>query len=123
MFHYFIILLAAAGFAFLAYYSYKQFRQITRHKNTSPTVLLKDFKRKMIMTIGLGIVFFSFYGILVLFLAYWLNRENGLNLFFLAYQQPLAFLYGGLFIFILFSLLIYLMRMVIKYIYLSRFKD
>lgn len=111
-------------FSFLTYSSYKQFQVIKRRKNFSFKTLTKDFKRKIVMTFGLGTIFFGFYGCLVIFLAYWLKHEKkSLDLFFFAYQHPLIFFYQGLFIFVIFSLFIYLVRLIIKYIYLSYFKE
>ena len=74
------------------------------------------------MTLLLGISFFSLYFLTVV-LGTYLIRSWGDDLFFLARQNPIPFIYLGLFSFAFLSLSIYLTRMVIKYAYLTRGKD
>lgn len=84
--------------------------------------ILKGFKAKMWMTCGLGITFFGFYLFVVVLSSTILNGKWISSLFWQAYQTPLPFIYGGLLLFACFSLLIYLVRMVIKYLFLTRGK-
>lgn len=84
--------------------------------------LFKEFNRKMWMTFTLGLVFFSLYGLLV----YWgssFARQWGTVLLFAARENPLFFIYGGLTLFAFLSLSIYFVRMLIKYLYLTRGRD
>lgn len=85
-------------------------------------VLFRDFKRKIWMTLGLGSTFLAFYLIGVGLSAYFIKQSNT-NLIALAYQRPISYIYGGLWLFICLSLSIYLVRMILKYIYLTRGKD
>ena len=85
-------------------------------------LLLKDFNRKMWMTLGLGISFFGFYIFLVP-LIQWLFKGNEHEIFFLVYQNPVPFIYGGLGFFAFLSLMIYVLRMIIKSIYFKVGKD
>lgn len=100
--------------------SYRHLSYLIKNKRYSPLSLLKDFNQKMWMTIGLGVPFFGFYFFGVSFIANWLDVPTGLHVFFLVYEQPILFIYFGLFLFALFSLMIYFMRMLIKYLYLTR---
>ena len=84
--------------------------------------LWKDYNRKMAMTFCLGFFFFGLYLLVVFSSAYFIESWKN-DLFFLAYRNPIPFIYGGLFLFALLSLSIYLIRMVIKYFYLTRGKD
>jgi hypothetical protein len=74
------------------------------------------------MTVGLGVLFFGLYLGVVFFTSRVIDQEIAQQLFELSYQHPLEFIYLGLFIFATFSLLIYLVRMFIKYFYLTRSK-
>lgn len=105
----------------LTYYAWKQFL-IIYNGPWSLRNLLNGFKAKMWMTFGLGIIFFSLYGIIVVLSPIFLSEDSALYLFFKAYQSPLPFIYAGLFLFACFSLSIYLVRMLIKYIYITRGK-
>lgn len=100
----------------LVYCTWKQFYQ----RPWSIKKLLIGFKAKMWMTFGLGLVFFSFYFLLVMLCSKYINTETGLALFFSAYRSPVLFIYGGLLLFACFSLTIYLVRMVIKYFFITR---
>ena len=84
--------------------------------------LFKDFNRKMWMTLGLGITFFSFY-IFFVPLIKWLIKGNENEIFFFVYQNPVPFIYGGLAFFSFITLLIYVIRMFIKSIYFKIGKD
>ncbi len=91
-------------------------------KGWSLKVLLKDFKRKMWMTTCLGILFFGIY-LLFVFAGLYLTNHWESQLFFLLYRHPVEFIYGGLWLFAFLSLSIYLARMFIKYLFLTRGKD
>jgi hypothetical protein len=85
-------------------------------------IMLRDFKRKIWMTIGLGGFFFSLYFI-ALSQGASLFKDLGREFFIQAAQNPLAFIYGGLWVFAMLSLSIYLVRIFIKYLYLAKGKD
>ena len=103
----------------LALYGWRQWVIISR-KSWSFRSLLRGFRAKMWMTLGLGIFFFGLYGIVVWICSRLINSEVGEQLFKLALGAPHYFVYGGLLLFAMFSLGIYLVRMVIKYLYLTR---
>lgn len=84
--------------------------------------LFWDFKAKMWMTLGLGAFFFGLYLLFVWIGSHLMDQNLGLTLFFKVYESPISYVYLGLFIFICFSLFIYLARMFIKYIFLTRKK-
>jgi hypothetical protein len=105
----------------LSFYAWKKFLLIYQ-RPWSFKSLLKGFKAKMWMTIGLGSFFFSFYLIMVLIGSYYFKQTVGQLLFYSAYQSPIYFIYFGLLIFACFSLIIYLVRMLIKYLFLTRGK-
>jgi hypothetical protein len=105
----FVLLLVAYTFEYLG-------------KSWTLKLLFKDFKRKMWMTVSLGGLFFCLYFVVVSLGAYFFNHW-GTDLFSILYQHPVEFVYGGLWLFACFSLSIYLVRMMIKYIYLTKGKD
>jgi hypothetical protein len=79
--------------------------------------IFNGFRQKMWMTVGLGVVFFSLYLLIVLLGSYFKDQSARLDFFFLMYQHPVSFIYLGLLIFACMTSGIYLVRMVIKYIY------
>jgi len=91
-------------------------------KRKSIRSLLFGFKAKMWMTFGLGIFFFSFYFFSVWALSHLIDHQIGLSLFFKVYEAPVSFVYGGLITFVCFSFLIYLARMIIKYLFITKGK-
>lgn len=105
----------------LSLYAWKKFLVLLQ-RPWSFRNLLKGFKAKMWMTFGLGIVFFSFYFLVIFISSVYLKEEKGELLFFSAYHSPKFFIYAGLLIFACFSLTIYLIRMLIKYLFLTRGK-
>lgn len=74
------------------------------------------------MTLCLGSVFFAIY-LLIAIGSFYLLRPLGTDLFFLAYENPIEWIYLGLFLFALFSMGIYFVRMIIIYIFMTRGKD
>ncbi|MFI0435019.1 MAG: LPXTG cell wall anchor domain-containing protein [Parachlamydiaceae bacterium] len=98
------------------------FTFIKRRKEWSFKALFREFNRKMWMTIFLGSVFFAFYVVIVCLSAY-VIPGRGVKIFFLLYESPVYFIYLGLSLFASTSMFIYLIRMVIKYFYLTRGKD
>lgn len=98
------------------------FLQIIKGKKYRIRPLFRDFKEKMWMTVGLGCLFFGLYLFLVLSGSALINSEIGLSLFTLSYKNPIEFIYLGLFTFAALSLSIYLVRMMIKYLYITRSK-
>ena len=81
------------------------------------------FKRKIWMTIGLGVFFlFSYLGV-IFSISYFSTAEWNLHIFSIIYHSPTPWIYGGLWVFACLSLCIYLVRMGIKYYFLTRGKD
>ncbi len=119
MLHFIYILLALSSVLIflLAAYAYKRLG-----RGWSVKLLFKDFKRKIWMTVSLGFLFLGIY-LLAVALSVHFVHEWKTDLFFLVYQNPVPFIYGGLWLFAFFSLSIYLARMVVKYFYLTRGKD
>jgi len=115
-----IYLILALCFFFVLLLAFYAFRRLGR--GWSCKALFKDFNRKMWMTASLGLLFFSFY-VLAVIVGSRLIHQWGADFFFLVYHNPVAFIYGGLWLFALLSLTIYLVRMFIKYFYLTRGKD
>jgi hypothetical protein len=76
------------------------------------------FKEKMWMTVGLGLTFFTLYFLMTLGLSVWLESTHKAALFSMAHSSPLEFIYMGLFLFATLSLCIYIVRLIIKFIYL-----
>lgn len=101
----------------LAFYALKRLG-----RGWSFKLLFKDFNRKMWMTLGLGLLFFSLYFLIVV-IGSKVVRTWGTDFFFLVYRHPVEFIYGGLWLFAFLSFSIYLARLVIKYVYLTRGKD
>ena len=85
-------------------------------------LLFKDFNRKMWMTLSLGAVFFTLYFLVVYFGASY-AQQWGPDMIFLVSRNPVLFIYAGLSLFAFLTLSIYLVRMFIKYLYLTRGKD
>ena len=114
---YSLILISFILIVGLAFFAFKRLA-----KGWSLNVLFKDFKRKMWMTTCLGVLFFVIY-LLFVFAGLYLTNHSESNLFFLLYHHPVEFIYGGLWLFASLSLSIYLARMFIKYLFLTRGKD
>ena len=91
-------------------------------KGRSVKILLKDFNRKIWMTTCLGISFFGFYFLMVMVGAP-IIRSLSNDLFVIVYRNPIKFVYLGLCLFAILSLTIYFVRMIIKYLYLTRGQD
>jgi len=96
-------------------YNVIQMTQLVTRKPISFRSLVYNFKQKMWMTAGIGLTFFSLY-LLLLFLSSNLLDER-LNFFIKVYQNPTAYVYIGLSIFITISISIYLVRMFIIYLF------
>lgn len=71
----------------------------------------------MWMTVGLGIIFFGLYFLVIFFGATLNDSKMRLSIFFLLYKNPVRFVYLGLLTFALASTSIYLARVLIKYLY------
>ena len=113
----YILFLGLALFCLFVIYAFKRLSQ-----KGAFNALFKEFNRKMWMTFCLGGTFFGLY-ILIVNLSVYFVRPWGTDLLFLVHQHPISFIYLGLWLFACLSLLIYLVRMLIKYIYLTRGKD
>ncbi len=80
--------------------------------------LLGNFKQKIWMTIGLGCFFSSLY-IALVYLGSKIDLSEAAQkkLFFAIYQNPVDFVYIGLVLFVCISILICVVREIIKYLY------
>ena len=78
--------------------------------------ILKDFRQKILMTAGLGTVFFGLYFFSVYAVSFLMDNEKRMALFFSMYQNPISFIYLGLFLFAFISTTIYLVRLLIKFL-------
>lgn len=89
-------------------------------KEWSYRLLFREFKRKLLMTFGLGVTF------LVLYLSA-LSLARSLEPFFTqliaAKKELIYWIYLALALFVFFSLSIYLVRMLIKYLFWQYGKD
>lgn len=86
-------------------------------KPLSAFTLFHNFKQKIWMTLGLGITFFSLYYTIIKISSHSLDQKQKLELFYKVQETPITYAYLGLFIFVTLSLMIYLVRLVIKYLY------
>lgn len=113
-----VLFLTLCGFVlfmlFVGFYILKRFG------NPFPQLFF-EFDKKMWMTLGLGLVFFGFYVVLVTFWA-WLFSNNSYKILTLLYQYKTEAIYVALFLFASISFSIYLVRLLIKRLYNSRSK-
>jgi hypothetical protein len=116
-FIYLFLIVGLIAVCLLALYAFKHLS-----RGWSLRTLFKDFNRKMWMTICLGSLFFGLY-LLIVGIGIYAVRQWGSDLLFLAYHHAVEFIYGGLWLFACISLSIYLVRMFIKYFYLTHGKD
>lgn len=82
--------------------------------------LFYEFDKKIWMTLGLGLIFFGFYLVLILTLSWILDAESSQQIFSFVYHHKVESIYMGLFIFSFTTLSIYLARLFIKYLYTNR---
>jgi len=109
----FIVLLAGMILFCAATFLVERFTK----KKISLRFLFKDFRQKMWMTVGLGILFSCLY-FLIIFTLFWIkDSQVQQNLFSLLYRYPERFIYLGLLFFSCITVGIYLARMVIKHLY------
>lgn len=96
--------------------------QIVLRKPIFIRAICKDFRQKIWMTLGIGIIFFVIY-LLIAFGLYMIDsHEYRLKIFFAMYRHPTEFVYLGLFVFAITSATIYCARRYIIYFYKSRNK-
>ncbi len=107
----------------ILFYSALYFAEALMHKKISVRSIFKNFRQKMWMTAGLGILFFSLYVVLVYIGSFVTHAIGHINLFNLLHKHPVAFIYLGLLTFAIISISIYLVRLVIKYLYNSRRRE
>lgn len=98
-------------------YSFRHFKIIKKTITFSIRNLFKDFKQKMWMTVGIGIVFASLFLAVVLGGTYFINSNTRTQIFTLLYKHPRDFIYIGLLLFAVVTLGIYVVRRVIIYLY------
>lgn len=115
---FFLILLLG----FLLFYLALHLTKLILKKPISARVVFKDFGQKMWMTVGMGIYFCVLYALITYVISLVTNFFGPQNLFQLLYKNPIAFIYLGLFVFVLATTSIYLVRMVIKFLYNVRYK-
>lgn len=96
------------------------YKRLSR-RNIDIDRIFKGFRQKMWMTVGLGLVFFGAYLLLVWILGTIKNPEIHWPLFSLLYRYPMEFVYLGLLFFAVVTMSIYLVRMVIKYLYNKKY--
>lgn len=87
----------------------------------SISVVFKNFREKIWMTFGLGIVFFGLYLLTIFGLWSLQSASSNQSLFILLYKHPVELIYLGLLCFAFITMGIYLARMVIKYLYNKRY--
>lgn len=86
-------------------------------KTFSPGVLLKGFRQKIWMTVGLGVFFFGCYTLTLFLSSFWITPETRFRIFTLLHEHVVAFIYLGLGFFSAISLSIYAIRLLIIYLY------
>lgn len=104
----------------LTRFSFKHMIYLIKNRKISLRPAFKGFREKIWMTIGLGIVFFGFYFGLVILSSKLLTAESRQDFFRQVYTHPIEFIYLGLFIFASITLSIYLVRMLIKYLFITK---
>src|SRR5437764_747748 len=107
----------------LTWFSAKYFIYLIKNNKISLQPAFRGFKEKIWMTIGLGIVFFGFYLAIVLLTSKLITPKSGETFFYLVKTHPIEFIYLGLFIFTTATLSIYLVRMVIKYLFITKSRN
>lgn len=118
--HALVIFLAVLAAGLLLFNLCLSFAQRVSHKRISPRSIFKDFRQKMWMTCGLGVLFLALY-LVVVAVGYFLKDSDlRLDFFFYVYKHPSLFIYLGLLVFACVSTSIYLARMVIKHLYNTR---
>lgn len=90
---------------------------IIKRKGNPLPKLFHEFDKKIWMTLGLGIIFFGFYFVLVMGLSWMLSSDRSQKIFSFFRHYTIESIYIGLFIFAFITLSIYLARMLIKYLY------
>ncbi len=104
-------------FALALYYGTSLIHSCLRGKKLYLSDIFKDFDQKIFMTIGLGITFFGLYFSSIWLFTTYLNQETLASFFHFLYLHPVEGVYAGLFLFAFCTLLVYFVRMLIKYIY------
>lgn len=103
-----------AGFVSIVFF---HFERTNIRRGGILKVPLKHFREKIWMTIGLG-SFFSCLYLFIYHMSYFLvDREVFLKQFFFGIEHPSYFFIWSLFIFLANALLVYLIRMFVKYFY------
>ncbi|MBB64680.1 MAG: hypothetical protein CMO81_06405 [Waddliaceae bacterium] len=79
-----------------------------------------NFRQKMWMTLGMGTFFLILYLMLNLLITKYLTQDRVIKAMEYGMKHPTYFLMWGLFIFMVNGLLVYTVRLFIKYFYLMR---
>jgi hypothetical protein len=114
-----VILLVGFGLFYLAL----KLAEKAMNRRVNVGVILRDFKKKMWMTVGLGALFFGSYLLLVFIASLLINSKTRLDIFFFLHEHAIASIYLGLLIFATISVSIYLVRLWIKYLYNKRHRQ
>ncbi len=112
-----LIILSILLGIWLSLKSYQKLVDRMKTRKDSVKILFNGFKQKMWMTMGLGITFFGLYAVIVFLSSRILDKQMEIDFFFFLYKDLIFSIYIGLFIFASISLLIYLVRMIIKFLY------
>lgn len=115
----FQMILALILFIFVSLVLWGGLYIIKRCGNPIPK-LIREFDKKMWMTLGLGTVFFGFYFSFIFFLSRLINSENSQNIFSFFYHYKVEAIYIGLLLFTFATSSIYMVRLLIKYLYGKR---
>ena len=86
-------------------------------------MLFFGFKAKMWMTFGLGLYFFALYIFVIWLASQFIDIKTGVDLLFIVYENPLVFIQIALLLVSCFPLFIYFIRMIIKYLFITRSKN
>jgi predicted branched-subunit amino acid permease len=120
LFYILTVLTGIVVLGWLTRFSIKYIAFLVKNGKISLRPAFRGFKEKIWMTIGLGIVFFGFYFGIVLLSSKFSTPETRQDFFRLIYSHPIEFIYLGLFIFATITLCIYLVRMLIKYLFITK---
>lgn len=101
---------------------YRQFATILNTRGCNPKILLRNFHEKIWMTIGLGTFFFSLYLLIHVLGYFFVTRETFIEQMRFGIKHPGVYFILACFIVTCNALLIYIVRMIIKYLYITRMK-
>lgn len=115
-----VIFLAILTMGFGLFYLALRLAEKVMRRRVTVGIIFKDLKKKMWMTVGLGITFFGAYLLIVCIASSMINSKTRLDLFLILHKHAISFIYLGLLVFALVSVSIYMVRLWIKYLYNKR---